>query len=37
MMEKQKRRKVKLLRSDNGSEYISTELKKHLANEDIEH
>ena len=37
MMEKQKRRKVKFLRSDNGGEYTSSEFKGYLASEGIEH
>ena len=37
MVEKQKRRKVKFLRSDNGGECISTKFKEYLVSEGIEH
>ena len=37
MVKNQKRRKVKVLRSDNGGEYISTKFKAHLAREGIVH
>ena len=37
MVENQKRRNVKVLRSDNGSGYTSTEFKAYLAGEGIEY
>ena len=37
MVEKQKGRKVKFLRSDNEGEYIFMKFKDYLASEDIEH
>jgi len=37
MVEKEKRRKVKFLRSDNGGEYTSTKFKEYLGSEGIEH
>jgi len=37
MIENQKRRKVKVLRSDNRSEYTSTEFKAYLAGKGIEY
>jgi len=37
MMENQKGRKVKVLRSDNGGKYISTVFKAYLAGKGIEH
>ena len=37
MVEKQKGRKVMFLRSDNGGENTSTELKEYLASKGIEH
>ena len=36
-MENQKGRKVKVLRSNNGGEYTSTEFKAYLAGKGIEH
>ena len=37
MIKNQKRRKVKVLRSNNGGEYTSTEFKAYLAGKGIEH
>jgi len=37
MVENQKGRKVKVLRSDNRGEYIFTEFKAYLADKDIKH
>ena len=37
MLENQKERKVKVMRSDNGGEYISTEFKAYLADKGIKH
>jgi len=37
MVENSKGRKVKVLRSDNKDEYISTEFKAYLAGKGIEH
>jgi len=36
MIKNQKRRKVKVLRSNNGGEYTSTEFKAYLAGKGIE-
>ena len=37
MVENQTERKVKVLRSDNGGEYISKEFKDYLASKGIKH
>ena len=37
LIENQKGRKMKVLRSDNGGEYTSIEFKTYLAGKDIEH
>ena len=37
MVEKEKRQKVKFLRSDNGGEYTSTKFKEYLGSEGIAH
>ena len=37
MVKNQKRRKVKVLRFDNGGEYTSKEFKAYLAGKGIEH
>jgi len=37
MVKNQKRRKVKILRSDNRGKYTSTEFKAYLADKGIEH